>query len=240
MWFVQFTLGYLIVLQYCDGERFTFCKSNNKDFDNCLKRSMQEAIKLLKDDIPEYNLTNLKVVRPSKVTIQAGVGAVQLIQNYKNVEITGYLDAVVKEAHFDTNQEIFNFTVTIPQYIQKADYWLDGNVLAMPVVGSGPSVLQLDNLEMKHILQLEKYTKSDKTYYKIKSYDLHMSITKAHLRFDNMFGNKMLSDNLNTVLNENWETLFNDTKSSIEEAVIAVLKPYIQTFFNEVPTEELF
>ncbi|XP_030762874.1 circadian clock-controlled protein-like [Sitophilus oryzae] len=231
----------LTLLCYCDGIELTFCKSTEKDFKNCLKKSAQEIILLSKNDIPEFDLPSLAVYKTPSVTIQAGIGAVDLVQHYKNVEIYGVTDAVVNDAYFDKDKKIFGLTLTIPKYTQKADYTIEGKLLSVPVVGSGPSILEFDNLQMKNVLHLEEYPRDGKTYYKVKSYDLDLSTTKLYSHFDNMFnGNKLLGDNINKLLNDEWEVVFQDTKSAIENAVKAIIQPYIQHFFDKVPADELF
>ncbi|XP_030762883.1 uncharacterized protein LOC115887566 [Sitophilus oryzae] len=236
-----YNIIFLTILCYSDGAKINFCKSTKPDFNNCLKKSAEEVLVLLKEGIPEYDLPNLTVFKAPKITVQAGIGAVELIQHYENVEIYGLSEAIVKDVYFDKDKKIFGLTVTIPKFTLKADYSVDGKLLALPVVGSGPSLLEFYNLEMKNVLYLEEYTRDGTIYYKIKTYDLDLSTSKMNSRFDNMFnGNKLLGDNINKLLNDEWEIIFKDTKASTEKAYKEAIQPYIQKFLDKVPAAELF
>lgn len=60
-------------------------------------------------------------------------------------------------------------------------------------------------------------------------------------KFDNLFnGDKKLGDEINKVLNENWESLFNDVKAGYDESFALIFKDLANRVFNRVPFNEIF
>ncbi|KAF7279292.1 hypothetical protein GWI33_007425 [Rhynchophorus ferrugineus] len=231
--------GFLANQAYCSP--FKFCKESEANFDSCLTDAIQYAIDALKSDVNEYGLHNLKMIKVDSMSIEEGAGVVKFQQNYKNLELTGIADATVKNAHYDKANKVLSFTIQIPKFGQRADYIIKGNLMDMPINGNGKMWFKLDNLEMVHEIALEEYTKDDNQYFKIKSYNIQMSIKSASVHLENLFdGNKLLGDNLNKLLNEEWELLFHDQKPSMEKSYANEFKNYVQPFFDKLPANELF
>ncbi|XP_076255830.1 circadian clock-controlled protein daywake-like [Rhynchophorus ferrugineus] len=220
---------------------FRYCKDSGSNLEACLIEAMNDALHQLKTDNKEYDLKNLDTYRIPSISIKAGTGAVHFEQNYRNIELSGLTDAVIKDSYFDRDTKVFSFTAVIPKLIQKADYDINGKLLTLPVTGSGSSYLQLDNMNLKIVLTLEEYIRDGTQYYKIKSIILDMPISRLSGHFDNLFnGNKLLGDNFNRLLNDEWEVIYNDIKRPLEEAYEDQFKMYIQKFLDQVPAKELF
>lgn len=76
---------------------------------------------------------------------------------------------------------------------------------------------------------------------KIVDYKVSIVPEKMTFKFDNLFnGDQRLGDEINKVLNENWETLFNDVKPSYDESFALIFKDLTNRVFNRVPFNEIF
>lgn len=70
---------------------------------------------------------------------------------------------------------------------------------------------------------------------------MNMTPKKMTSYFANLFhGNQLLSDNILRLINEEWETLYNDVKPSINANYASVFKKYAQVFFDKVPADSIF
>lgn len=59
--------------------------------------------------------------------------------------------------------------------------------------------------------------------------------------FENLFnGDKRLGDEINKVLNENWDSIYNDVRSSYDESFGLIFKDIANRIFNRVPFNDLF
>lgn len=98
-----------------------------------------------------------------------------------------------------------------------------------------------DNAWLNHTLTCEPYEKKGKQYLRIKDYKVTILPEKMTFNFENLFnGDKRLGDEINKVINENWEAIFNDVRSSYEESFGLIFKDLGNRVFSRVPYNELF
>ncbi|RZC37939.1 JHBP domain containing protein, partial [Asbolus verrucosus] len=65
--------------------------------------------------------------------------------------------------------------------------------------------------------------------------------TELLLKLDNLFnGDKILSDNVLQIMNENWAEVFADVKSSYEDAFAQVASGIFGNLLAKVPAAEIF
>ncbi|ENN77586.1 hypothetical protein D910_12438 [Dendroctonus ponderosae] len=99
----------------------------------------------------------------------------------------------------------------------------------------------LDNTEILVNIQFEDTTKDGKTFFKIKSFVMNITPKRMTSYYANLFnGNQLLSDNILKLINEEWETLYNDVKPSINENYASIFKKYGEVFFDKVPADTIF
>lgn len=60
------------------------------------------------------------------------------------------------------------------------------------------------------------------------------------MHLDNLFNNKVLSDNMNAIFNENHQLIFKEVQPSIEESFEKILRDIIQPVFDKFPYSDLF
>nr|CAI5823294.1 unnamed protein product [Callosobruchus analis] len=146
--------------------------------------------------------------------------------------------------HFDSldwEKKTLEYETTIPQIQQKANYDLNGKVMVLPVYGTGDSVITLKDVTMEHIIQFKEQTKGGKKHLIVDTYILKLEIKGANYDFRNLFnGDQALAKNILTVINDNWNEIFSDVKSGIENAYGEVCKIIANGLFSKVPYNEIF
>lgn len=99
----------------------------------------------------------------------------------------------------------------------------------------------LDNVSVTHNIQFEQQKKADKMFWKVKSYTVEMQPEKISFKFDNLFnGNEALSDRIHSVVNENWQALWLDSKKDFEETYGKIYLELAQRIFSKIPVENIF
>lgn len=58
--------------------------------------------------------------------------------------------------------------------------------------------------------------------------------TRAYYQLDNLFGDKALSDNMNKLLNDNWETVLKDIGGAVPVAMEAVIRAIAVGIFSKI------
>lgn len=73
--------------------------------------------------------------------------------------------------------------------------------------------------------------------------DLTGSLTPKNVifNFDNLFnGDKTLTDNFNTFINQNWLEIFTEIRSSLINGLAPILQKIYNDIFSKLPYEEYF
>lgn len=100
-------------------------------------------------------------------------------------------------------------------------------------------IVLLDNNLVNCKIQFEEV--DNETFLKIVTFDIDMKTKKMTVNYENLFdGNKLLADNMINLINEEWATLYNDVKPSIDRSYARVFKDYAQKFFDKVPANKIF
>ncbi|XP_066255579.1 protein takeout-like [Euwallacea similis] len=230
------------VISVCYGASIPKCKIGSPDFNACLTKLIQSIFRASKLGFPEYGVTKSfdPLIIP-KLTIDTGKGPVQLTQYYKDLTVTGFSNLTVKSVSLDLKKPILQFFAHFPKILQMGHYKIDGKILALPINGDGQSTLELSNTDVNIKLSFEKIKKDEQTYLKIISCVLDIRPQNLKVHFENLFnGNKLMGDNMNKVINEEWQSLFNDVKPSIDKTYGEVFKVYWQTFYDNIPMEKMF
>lgn len=94
---------------------------------------------------------------------------------------------------------------------------------------------------MNHTLIGESFEKKGKKYWRLKDYKVTILPERMKFKLDNLFnGDQRLGDEINKVLNENWDSIYNDVRSSYEESFGLIFKDLSNRVFNRVPFNDIF
>ncbi|KAH0808233.1 hypothetical protein GEV33_014558 [Tenebrio molitor] len=101
---------------------------------------------------------------------------------------------------------------------------LDGKVLLLPVQGVGNSTATMKNLSLGGSMKYEEVKKKGKTYMKFVSTKGLVKPSLIVFHFDNLFnGDKVLGDEINRVVNENWKLLYEDSEEAFAGATLKII-----------------
>lgn len=84
-------------------------------------------------------------------------------------------------------------------------------------------------------------TRNGKVYLKPENIKLTFTISRMNFQLSNLYnGDKLLGDNTNLFLNENWKDIFNEIKKSVFSAFAQISENILTNVFAKVPYDELF
>lgn len=130
---------------------------------------------------------------------------------------------------------------TVPRITINGDYKIDGRVLVLPINGEGKANLMFDNANLVVKFKPRIVTKNGKNYIQTETFKLDFDTTRLHIQLENLFnGDRLLGDNMNLFLNENWRDILKELKPAITLAVEEILKSIINRIFIKVPYEDIF
>ncbi|XP_047108046.1 protein takeout-like [Schistocerca piceifrons] len=218
------------------------CSRNDPDLNACAYKNALEAIpNLIKGD-RQYNVPPLNPLKVTEIKVSGGEGSVGLDITFSDVSFHGFTEAVVKETNFDlaNNKAEIKASVPVGQLLGK--YEVDGKVLLLPIKGSGEANITLTDLDVDITVQWELETKDDgKEYIKPVDSDIKYEMSRAYMYLDNLFdGDKLLGDNTNQFLNENWQEVVKEIGPALAEALSQVVTLVLSGIAGLVPYDEVF
>jgi DNA replication protein DnaD len=96
-------------------------------------------------------------------------------------------------------------------------------------------------MDFSHFLNYEEVKKNGKTYIKFVKSLVEIEPKLVTFHFGNLFnGDKVLGDNINAVLNDNWKEVFTDMSKDLNETINQIIMNLLNGFFAKVSIEEAF
>uniref|UniRef100_A0A336LPE9 CSON015406 protein n=1 Tax=Culicoides sonorensis TaxID=179676 RepID=A0A336LPE9_CULSO len=208
-----------------------FCKSNCAKFpteiveqcpysdSTCLARTINSILPNHFNGIRKLNLVPFDPLKIEKMDIvQGGNSPVNIVLNFKDVDFLGLSGAQVKTVKGfepDFKNKKVEIRVTIPIASLLGNYKINGRVLVLPIQGEGRSNLTLTNADIGLKFLPKSVMKGDKEYMQVDKIKLVvLNLDRLNIFLGNLFnGDKLLGDNMNEFLNENWKDIWNELKA---------------------------
>ncbi|XP_046805082.1 protein takeout-like [Lucilia cuprina] len=129
----------------------------------------------------------------------------------------------------------------IPVIHMTGDYNVKGQVIVLPVQGIGKHDITLNDVTLAIQFTGSRYVKNGRTYMKIENLTGSLTPKKVIFNFDNLFnGDKVLANNINVFINENWLEIFNEIHNSLFNGLTPIMQKIFNDVFSKYPYEEFF
>ena len=97
------------------------------------------------------------------------------------------------------------------------------------------------NTKINHTLIGEPFERKGKTFLKWVNYTVTLRPEIVQFNFANLFnGDNRLGDEINRVLNENWDAVFGDVRAGYEKSFGIIFQDLANRVFTRVPTKDIF
>ncbi|KAJ3650891.1 hypothetical protein Zmor_016966 [Zophobas morio] len=228
---IKTVLAFLLLLVSTQAAKFppNFKKCNRKDPNSakCILEAAQFGVLQANKNYPQIGLANLAPLEIVELKIGAGSHAVVNVdQNFKNCKLYGFEKAKIRQFEFDFEEKVLRNRGTVPEVKMLCEYELNGKVLLLPIVGTGPSTVILKNLQITAHFEFE-YVTLDPEF--------------VSFNFENLFnGDKQLGDNINKVLNDNFKEVYADVQQGYEKGLGLIIQQILNNLFSKVSMDEAF
>ncbi|XP_055634735.1 protein takeout-like [Toxorhynchites rutilus septentrionalis] len=242
--FIVSGVAVLLALTVCDAAKFpasySLCKQGD---DKCLLERIADTFSKHFPGIPEVNLVALDPLKIEKMDIvQGGEGPINIVLNFKNVDLTGLSKSTIKKASgFTADPTKMDLQFLVPVASLVGGYKIKGKVLILPIQGDGKSNMTMENCDIQLKWTGKLVDRSGKKFYQVDKLKVNFDTTRFIMHFSNLFnGDKALGDNMNLFLNENWQDILKELKPAITDAFALIFKNVIANVFNKVPYNKLY
>ncbi|XP_018570252.1 protein takeout-like [Anoplophora glabripennis] len=235
----------LTVAAVTDAEKlpsnFGRCSKSDPEMPECLRANIEDAIQKLKDGLTELGLKRLDPMDIPELTIDEGKGPVNVVQHFKDVELHGLTGSKVVSVNIDFDKNEMYARFITPELRLQGQYSMEGQILLLPVVGSGPSNVTLINTEINHTVVAEPLEKEGQSFWSFKNYTVTLRPERVIFKFDNLFdGDSKLGDEMNKVLNDNWDEVFTDVREGYEKSFGLIFQDRANSIFTQVALSDIF
>uniref|UniRef100_A0A182YB31 Serine/threonine-protein phosphatase n=1 Tax=Anopheles stephensi TaxID=30069 RepID=A0A182YB31_ANOST len=141
----------------------------------------------------------------------------------------------------DLKKLIIKAEAITPQIQFVGNYTMDGRILVLPITGKGVANITLHRLKTHHELIGELVERNGEQYMHIRKYLVHFEPKLVTFQFGNLFnGDERLGKTMHQVLNDNWEVVFRELRSSYEDTFGYIFKKISNQIFLKVPMNKIF
>ncbi|KAM3955901.1 protein takeout [Aphomia sociella] len=210
---------------------FTACSESDAKLDQCIEKVIQSGGPQFADGIPEMGIAPLDPLKLGTVVVNSP--ALKLI--FTDTVVTGLRGFRLNS--YKMNPEKGKATIDFTANVTlKAQYEIDGQVIILPIKGSGPAKIKITNLNI--IIKYDFDTKDG--HWLITSYKDNYNMDRAQFKFNNLFnGNKVLAETTHRFTNENWEIIMQEIAPPAIKGIIKNCIDVVNKFFQAIPAKLL-
>lgn len=141
----------------------------------------------------------------------------------------------------DPRTSKYEVHANVPKISINGKYKVNGRVLVLPIRGDGDANLVFENVTLVVKYKPRIVEKKGKTYIQTDKFALDFDTSRLHIKLENLFnGDRLLGDNMNKFLNENWRDILTELKPAVKLAIEELFKGIINRIFLRIPYNEIF
>lgn len=235
--FVIFLFFGLCSTVYADVEK---CPAEDL---KCVEKVTNEIFSNSLNGLKELNLGILDPFPVSDVQVKTNENSpINLNIKFSNMKLYGFTGATASNVKGFKKDLSGTFSMVLKSKVNYlvGNYEMNGKFLVLPITGKGACNITLVEPTFTASFKAEPYLKDGNTYLKIKDFRLKMDVTKVINNYENLLNDKILSDSMNALLNENWKEFHNEASGPVVKSIGNDIRKVISKVFETKPYAEFF
>ncbi|XP_063930322.1 protein takeout-like [Zophobas morio] len=220
---------------------FIKCNRKQADFQQCLTKAVENAVRQMDHPFKEVGLLNLESFVIPELTVAAGSRVLVAQQTLKNMTLSGFNETKCTKVEFDFDKNTLKLDCVVPHFRFDFSYELNGQILLVSIYGNdtGWVVMQDSHFELSY--QLGEYEKKGKKYFNIVNHQLKIQPRSIDFDLRNLFdGDEEAADRVKKILKDNALEIYKDIHSGYDAAFGKVFATIFERFLTRVPVSNLF
>ncbi|KAM7361517.1 juvenile hormone binding protein 15 [Cochliomyia hominivorax] len=218
------------------------CKSSNND--ECVARTIEEVIKLYPQGNPTFGMANMQAINLTDVVLSKlnPNSPIQINIKFNKCTLYGLEKVKVLRAKgFSKKTKKIFIDIFVPNLKLKGDYESKGKILLLPLNGRGNGEMAIMNATIKIEFDMDSEKRNDKIYYTIKDTKSKVETEKMIANLENiLMDNPILSESINSVINENWKEVFMELHEDLEQIIKNVTNILLGDVLKELTEDDFF
>nr|UES72773.1 ssp1 protein [Reticulitermes aculabialis] len=214
------------------------CSVKDPEFDACVLKSAKETVPHMIDGLKQYHIPVLDPLYVTEVRTVDG----DLDMGAQNVTAEGIRNIIIKSVRFDLKKKEITVETVVPEAHFTGNYEVKGKLMSLPIVGKGPLDAKFYDLYVKYVTNYElKKLDDGEVHLMPYNYTGEFEPRRVTAKLGNLFnGNKVLGDNMNTFINENWREVLKVVGKPTYDALGLIIHTMITEASKTVPYKNVF
>ncbi|XP_039278064.1 protein takeout-like [Nilaparvata lugens] len=209
--------------------------------DDCALKSGRIAIPKLVNGDRKYKIPKLDPFQVKSFIMDHGSKQIGLKLEMFNSLLIGLKHIKFTASRMDMKKRHIEWDLIVPKLEVFGEYKVDGKIFVLPIAGNGNGSMTLINLNATFIVDFDKEKRNGKDYIKIMSNRIKFDCSRLYFKLDHLLNrNKLLGDNLNQFLDENWREVLNELEDSIATPISEISTAILKGIVNDIPFDEVF
>ncbi|XP_055294865.1 circadian clock-controlled protein daywake-like [Sitodiplosis mosellana] len=215
------------------------CHENDPNLTGCMITSIETLRPKLVTGIPDLNIPSIEPMDIGNLLVSEATQSNGLRITAKNIRAFGASTFKIKSLEVVEYGQIYNAEVFFPKLEVEGTYEVNGQVLLLPIRGTGPFKGNFTDSTGSVRMQFARKENSD--LVTMKKFVIKIKVGKGKVRLFNLFnGDKALGDAVNGVLNENFDVVSKDIIPLVERALQRLLKRISSRILENFTYDQIF
>ncbi|XP_054272260.1 protein takeout-like [Macrosteles quadrilineatus] len=218
------------------------CKYNDPNINECVVRKGAPAVRQITNGDPKYRIPRLDPLVIESLKVQQGTRQVGLSLECRNCSMYGLQNINFTAARLDLNNSHCEWDFYLEKLFIRGKYNVTGRVLLLPILGDGDANITAIGVRFSYKYDWVLDRKANGLdYVRITSHSLPFTLDRLYISLTNLFnGDRLLGDNMNIFLNDNWQEIMKDLSPALSEALGEVFRQTLTSMADLVPFQTLF
>ncbi|KAK1120373.1 hypothetical protein K0M31_012354 [Melipona bicolor] len=212
---------------------FRDCYPNVSGFDECIREALNAIRPYFKTGLPQYNVDPIDPFFAKEVSVSRGMPNLGFTLTLKNVTESGWVRSKVTKFVSDFTNYRIVYTQSFPDKYLSGWYEFKATLLSSNMSNRGKFTLDLYDFVQTTTITRRPGEKIQVSVDVQKIRDLKLYVSNL------LYGNKMLENILDRIINGTWQPAFLITRSIINDLVSAAFTEGFHKSFYNFPFEKI-
>ncbi|KDR22098.1 protein takeout-like [Zootermopsis nevadensis] len=217
------------------------CVTTDATFVECALQHGNEAIPYIVKGDRSYKIMKMDPMNIAEIQVRNGPRQAGLFLTMRDLELHGLKNAVLLKSDFNFDKRHFSHNFQVPLVRLTGKYSVSGKVLLLPIFGNGDMNVTMVNNTLSYSYDWDLKQMGDYRHMILKNSKAEIKPSRAFIHLSNLFdGDKLLGNQINGFLTENWQELFRDIGPTVAGAISEAVTSVVNGISKEVPYDDIF
>ncbi|XP_075221719.1 protein takeout-like isoform X2 [Lycorma delicatula] len=190
----------------------------------------------------KYRIPRLDPLVIEQIKIDQGTKQVGLSLELNKCEMHGLQHTKFVKANVDIKKSHCQWDFFLDRLVILGKYNVSGQVLVLPITGYGDANITVSNVTFSYIYDWKLEKKSNGLEYVVITHnEMPFEVGDMKIKLQNLFnGDRLLGDNMNRFLNENWQEIMKELGPAMAEALGEIFRRTLTSMAEVVPFKNIF